>query len=431
MNLKYKFVNRVKELLAHKIVRYALIIHSFYFILSIILFFMLYQEKNDFIIFYRVGNIFLNDIENLYNQMYYLWDFRYFPLSALFFIPFSFFNFQSAFVIFNIFNLFLNFLICILLYKIIFLVKNEDHERNDKRVILYICIYLMGLPHVLNYIYGQINLYITFFILLSLYIFLKFSDFKWQLLGGIILGLSIIIKPTAFFLIPFLIMVNFDLEIKKLRFDFLRSLIRLIGVFTPILLNFILFFLYPSLWEGFLDTNFTGSNPIALNFSFSITKLITNFCYFFNIPFNQIFILIGVIAILGGLGFMIFILRRFEKNSIIYGYSFGIIIMLLAYFDSWDHHLLNLTPILIIIIFNLPRYSKTTEPIKLSLYFFSFFDLAFVGIWYLTYPLFPYNFESTFFLILSFYTIGKYCITKQGKKEYEVKKNWDRFLITL
>ncbi len=420
MNLSSKIIQRIKELWEHKIFRYALILHSFYFILSIILFFAYYQEKNDFIIFYNVGNIFINDIENLYNQTYYLWDFRYFPLSALFFIPFSLFDFQIAFVVFNIFNLFLNFLICILLFKIILLVRNEDHERDDKRVIMYVCIYLMGLPHILNYIYGQINLYITFFILLSLYIFLKFKDFKWQFLGSLVLGISIIIKPTAFFLIPFLIILNIDLKNRKVKFDFIKSLTRLIGVITPVLLNFILFFIYPSLWEGFLDTNFTGSNPIALNFSFSISKLITNFCYFYNIPFNQIFVLLGVIGILGGLGFIIFIIKRFEKDSIVYGYAFGIIIMLLVYFDSWDHHLLNLTPILILIIFNLPRESKVTGSIKLSLFFFSFFDLAFVGIWYLIYPLFPYNFTPTFFLILTFYGISKYCLFKQHNRKMEV-----------
>ncbi|MEE9376723.1 MAG: glycosyltransferase family 87 protein [Candidatus Lokiarchaeia archaeon] len=413
MSLKTKIFHRIKELWEQKIFRYALILHSFYFILSIILFFAVYQEKNDFIIFYNVGNIFINDIENLYNQTYYLWDFRYFPLSALFFIPFSILNFQVAFVIFNICNLILNFLICSILFKIIMLIRNEDHEKDDKRVILYISIYLMGLPHVLNYIYGQINLYITFFILLSLYIFLKYDEFKWQLIGSIFLGISIIIKPTAFFLIPFLIIFNFDFEKKKLRFDLFKSAIRIIGVIIPVLLNFILFLLYPVIWEGFLDTNFTGSNPIALNFSYSITKLITNFCYFFNIPFNQIFVLFGVIGIVGGLGFMVFIINRLEKDSIIYGYSFGILIMLLAYFDSWDHHLLNLTPILIIIIFNMPRQSKITGSIKTSLFFFSFFDLAFVGIWYLTYPLFPYNFVPTIFLIITFYGISKYCLLKQ------------------
>ena len=410
MNIIPRFKTRVKHLWEQKVFRLAVILHVFYFFLSIILFFLIYKEKNDFIIFYNVGDIFLNDIENLYNQAYYFWDFRYFPLSALFFIPFSVLSFEVAFVVFNIFNILLNVLISIILFKIIKLVKHRDHEEDDKRVILYVSIYLMGLPHVLNYIYGQINLFITLFILVSLYIFIKYEELKWQLIGSIILGISIIIKPTAFFLIPFLIILRFDWEQKKFKLNFITSLVRLMGVILPLLLNFILFLIYPLLWEGFLETNFTGSNPVALNFSFSITKLITNFCYFYNIPFNQLYILIGVICVVGGLGIISYLIRRSAENAIIYGFAFGIIIMLLVYYDSWDHHLLNLTPILIIIIFNLPRQSEITNSIKPSLIFFSFFDLAFVGIWYLIYPLFPFNFEATFFLLLTFYAILKYCL---------------------
>ena len=410
MNIMLRFKTRFKHLWEQKIFRLAVILHTFYFFLSIILFFLIYKEKNDFIIFYNVGDIFLNDIENLYNQTYYLWDFRYLPLSALFFIPFSILSFELAFVVFNIFNILLNVLISIILYKIIKLVKHRDHEEDDKRVILYVSIYLMGLPHVLNYIYGQINLFITLFILVSLYIFIKYEELKWQLLGSIILGISIIIKPTAFFLIPFLIILRFDWEQKKFKLNFITSLVRFVGVILPLLLNFILFLIYPSLWEGFLETNFTGSNPVALNFSFSFTKLITNFCYFYNIPFNQLYILIGVICVVGGLGIISYLIRRSVENAIIYGFAFGLIIMLLVYYDSWDHHLLNLTPILIIIIFNLPRQSEITNSIKPSLIFFSFFDLAFVGIWYLIYPLFPFNFEATFFLLLTFYAILKYCL---------------------
>ena len=420
MNLGSKIKIRLKYLWEQKIFRYAVILQIFYFILSIVLFFLLYREKNDFIIFYNVGDIFLNDIENLYNQSNYLWDFRYLPLSALFFLPFSILSFDLAFVVFTILNVFLNILISIILYKVIILTRNRDHETDDKRVILYVCIYLMGLPHVLNYIYGQINLYITLFLLLSLFIFLKYKELKWQFIGSIILGISIIIKPTAIFLIPFMVILNFDLEKRKLNFDFFKSGIRLVGVILPVLLNFILFSIYPSLWNGFLETNFTGSNPIALNFSFSITKLITNFCYFFNISFNQALIFIAVTLIVGSLGFISFIFGRFENNSIIYGYALGIIIMLLVYFDSWDHHLLNLTPILIIIIFNLSRHSEITPPIKLSLFFFSFVDLAFIGIWYLIYPLFPYNFEGTFFLILAFYAITKYSLMKKDNRDKEV-----------
>ncbi|GAG54889.1 unnamed protein product, partial [marine sediment metagenome] len=48
-----------------------------------------------------------------------------------------------------------------------------------------------------------------------------------------------------------------------------------------------------------------------------------------------------------------------------------------------------------------------------SLIYFSFFDLAFVGIWYLVYPLFPFNFEGTFFLLVCFYAFYKYLVKKE------------------
>jgi len=210
-------------------------------------------------------------------------------------------------------------------------------------------------------------------------------------------------------------MIHFDLEKRKLKIDFLKSIIRVVGVLLPVLSNFVLFVVFPKLWEGFLSTNFTGSNPVALNYSFSLTKLITNFCFLFNIPFNQLTILVASVGIIGGLGFFIFVLRRRDKNSILYGYSIGILIMLLTYYDSWNHHLLNLTPLMIIVIFNLPRHSNLLNYLKPSLFFFNFFDLIFVGIWFFTYPLFPFNFVGTFFLFLTFYSISKYCIVKKAK----------------
>jgi hypothetical protein len=341
----------------------------------------------------------------------------------MFFVPFYLLGFDLGFILFHILNLILNILICNVLYKIINLIKAEDHEKDDKRIILYLSLYLMAVPHIFNYILGQINLYVTYFILLSLYIFLKYNELRWQFIGSFILGLSIILKPTALFMIPFLLIINFDFKSrKKLTIDFSRTIIRLVGAILPLSLNIVLFLMYPKLWEGFIETNFTGSNPLTLNFSFSITKIIINFCYIYNIPFNQLFILIGVLSVVGGLGFIIFILGRFDQNfAIIYGLTFGIVIMLLGYFDSWDHHLLNLIPLLIIITFNLPRQSEITNNyIKKGFFFFSFFDLAFMGIWFFTTLLwFPYNFASTIFLLLIFYGISKYSLSidKNNKRD--------------
>ncbi len=423
MTLKVLFnrvFNKLKEFWNERIFRYAIIVQIFYVLLSIILFFLFLYQKNDFVIFYESGRIFLTDIENLYNQANYLWDFRYLPLSALIFIPFSFLDFGLAFIAFNVLNFILNILISLMMYKIIKAIRGQDHETNDKRIILYISLYLMGVPHILNYVYGQINLFITFSILASLLIFLFYKKIKWQLFGSVILGLSIIIKPTSFFLIPFLLVIHFDMSTKKLKIDFSTSVVRLVGVLIPVLLNFVLFAIYPKLWSDFLSTNFTGSNPLALNFSFSLTKIVTNFCYFFNIPFNQLIVLIVLVGFVGGIGFFSYILRRRDTNYILYGYTIGMIIMLLTYFDSWDHHLLNLTPLLIITIFNLPRRAKLLDYIKPSFFFFNFFDIIFVGVWFLTYPLFPFNFVGTFFLFVLFYSLTRYFLVKRLKTD-EVK----------
>jgi hypothetical protein len=95
--------------------------------------------------------------------------------------------------------------------------------------------------------------------------------------------------------------------------------------------------------------------------------------------------------------------------------------MLLVYFDSWDHHLLNLTPLLIIIIFHLPRNSKISNNyVKKGFFFFSYFDMAFMGLWFLIYLWFPYNFASTVFLLLSFYGLSKYFMSTNNKKESDI-----------
>jgi hypothetical protein len=402
-----------------KIFRVAIFIQIIYLSLSIVLFFLFLSDQNDFIIFYESGKLIFSNIGSLYDQTKYLWDFRYFPLSALFFIPFSILDFKASFVIFTILNFFMNILIILVLYKIIILVKGKDHERDNKRVILYISLYLIATPHILNYINGQINLYITFFILTSLLIFLSRDSNASNFLASVILGISIIIKPTSVFLIPFLLLFRFDLKMKKFEFNFTKSLLRVFGVLIPVSLNFILFILYPQLLNGFIATNFTGNNPSAVNFSFSLTKLVTNFCFYFNIPFSQLWVLITIVGVFGALGFIFYGIRIKREYSIIYGYTLGILIMFITYFDTWDHHLLNLIPLLIIIIFNLPRKEKQVYLFKRGLLFFNFLDILFVGAWFLTYDIFPFNFVPTIFLIICLYGVIRVLMQNQEKFQKE------------
>ena len=403
--------DKFQELWTFKIMRYAMIIHLLYFIFSIILCLTFFSEQNDFLIFYKAAEIFKTDITELYNVDNYMiqgqpWNFRYFPLSALFFIPFTYLNFNSAYIAFTFCNLGLNIITCIILYKVIHLIWKK---KDEKKVIYFISIFLMSVPHIFNYTLGQINILITIFILISLYIFLKYNEMKWDLIGGAILGLSILIKPITICIVPFLLIITYNREEKKFDINLKKSILRIIGTLFPLSTNLLVFIMYPTLIEGFFNANFSGSTPVIVNFSYSISKLLTNFFIFYGIPFNQVFILIIVTLLIGGLGFILFLLGNFNENRIIYGYFFGIIIMLLVYFDSWGHHLLILIPVLIVILFDPDVNAKSPlKIVKGNVIFISFFDLVFMGIWYLTENFFPFNFAMTISLMMVFGVIGKY-----------------------
>ncbi len=420
MDIKQQFrkiKNRWRALWEQKIFRFTILIHGFFFILSLILTLAFFRNLNDFRVYYRVGELFITDINGLYDPSNYIdmWPFRYFPISAVFFVPFYLLGFELGFVVFTLFNLFLNVLVCHILYKIVIQIRKKDHEKDDKRIIMYICLFLMGLPNLFNYILGQINLYVTLLILLSLFLFLTRENLKWNLISSIILGLSIIIKPITIFMIPFLLVVRISFKPRSFELKAIRSIIRVIGVISPLTLNIFFFVFYPALWEGFLTTNFTGSDPIMVNHSFSLTKIILNFFVFYSVPHNPLLIFLIISFIIGGFGFISYIFRRITENSIIFAYLFGILIMLLVYYDSWPHHLLVLTPILIILVFYLPRNSTITRKyIKPSFFFLTFFDLAFMGIWFITQNWFPFNLVSTIFLLIILYGTVKFCLTEDS-----------------
>ncbi|MFX0178160.1 MAG: glycosyltransferase family 87 protein [Candidatus Hodarchaeota archaeon] len=421
MDLNTKMTNmkhRFKEISKYPIFRYSVLVHILYMIISIILILVWFENLSDFKVFYKATEVFINNVSDLYNRTNYPYPYRYFPLSVIVFIPFYFMGFDLGFVAFTIFNLFLNFIICIYVYKIIILTRGEDHEKEDRRIIHYLCLYFMGLPQVSNYFLGQNNLIVTLMIILSLFIFLKYNNVKMEFLGSLLLGVSIIVKPVTLAMIPFLLLIRFNIKEKRVEFKFIKSLVRVVGCLIPLSLNIIYFFLVPGLWNDFITTNFTGTEPVDINFSFSVSKIIINLYYFLGFNYNQMLILVIVLIIFGGIGFLLYITRRFNKNSLIYGYLFGIIITLIVYFDSWDHHLLSFTPLLIIIIFNLPRNSEITrKSIKPSFMFFNFINLGFMGLFVLTAPFFPFNFIPTIFLILTFYGISKYILIQKEENK--------------
>jgi hypothetical protein len=403
----------LKKLLRSKFFKYAFIFQISYLILSIVLTLIIFRNQNDFKVYYKVGEVFINDLGDLYNKVNYDWPFRYLPLSALFFIPFYLMGFDIGFIFFNLVNFLLNLLICYFLYKIITIKNQETTFQTQRDLSFYLSIFLIGLPQLFNYILGQINLYISLLMLLSLYLFIKHNDLKWQFISSIILGITIIFKPITLFLLPFLIYLRYNPQSKRVQFKIRLSVYRVIGFLIPLSLNAIIFLLVPSLLEGFIYVNFTGTDAILINHSISLTKIISNLLFTIGFTNNQLAsaqipLFLAIAAVFGISSFLIYFFRREKEESIIYGFTFGILIMFIAYFDTWDHHLLNLIPLLIIIIIeNKNKFS--IKYLKISLYFFSFLDLAFMGLFFITAILlsFPFNFMGTIFLFITFYAICK------------------------
>jgi len=406
-----KVKNKLRELWAYKIFKYAIILHSLYIIVCTILIIFWFQDFSDFKVFFKATEVFINDITDLYNHANYPYPYRYFPLSVIIFVPFYFLGFELGFITFTLVSFLLNVLIMIIVYKIILTVRGEDHEKEDDRVIHYLSLFAIGLPQISNYFLGQNNLIVTFLLILSLLIYLKYEGLKWQFLASILIGISIVVKPFTLTLIPFLLIIQINPRNKIFKIDIIKSFIRVIGCLIPLAFNLMYFFFIPKLWDDFLITNFTGAYPADINFSFSVSKIVINFYNFLGFPYNQALILLIILLIFAGIGFITYISRKNNSNLLIYGYILGILISLIVYFDSWDHHLLNLTPFLIIILFNLPRNSTITKNyIKPSFFFFNFFSLGFTGLFVLLRDIFPLNFVPTIFLMLTFVGIVRYLL---------------------
>ncbi|MFX1493036.1 MAG: glycosyltransferase family 87 protein [Promethearchaeota archaeon] len=416
------FKKILKVFWGYKSFKAAFYIQIGFIITSFILTLIFFRDANDFLVFYRSAKVFLNNFQQLYNPVEYgsAWEFRYFPLSPIFFIPFYILGFDVGFVLFTVFNFIVNMLICVILFRIINMLKPRQTEEEKNNTVYYISVFLIGVPQLVNYFLGQINLYVAFLTLLALYIFLKYESLKWDFIGSIILGISVILKPITVLLIPFLILISINLKKRQINFLVKRSILRLFSAIIPILLNVIVFIIYPNLWNGFLEVNFTGSNPTDVSFSFSLTKLIMNFFVYNNISFNQTLIFFIILIIFGLTGFLIYVFSGNTKNSILIGFTFGILITFISYFEVWEHHLLTLIPFTLIFLSILPNNSNISRKfIKPSFYVYNFLNLAFFLIFILTYNFFPYNFGVTIFLILNFYGIIKYCITKKRNKSDE------------
>ena len=277
----------------------ACIVNAFYLILTFIFFYFLDSplmniDENDYLSFYYAGLNVIEDLPNLYNTMLSPFPFRYLPLSAYFFTPFSILGLSLGYFFFQIFNFFLNILIIYLIYKIIQIYKfsysNPDFnyklnnfrdifdKAENESVLHQFAVFLIMLPQFMNFFLGQINILVSVFILSSLFYFLK-GDVRNDLIGGFLFGLGIIIRPTLIFIVPFLIVLHYNRESKKINFNFKKSILRCLGPTIILLLSGLYFLVYPQMLTDFIKVNLTGEytyaidGGIEINPSFSLLEL--------------------------------------------------------------------------------------------------------------------------------------------------------------
>ena len=416
---------------------FAILINALFLVITFIFFFFLKSplmssSNIDYLTFYNAGMIVINDLPNLYNSSLYLFPFRYFPISAYFFTPFSLLGLKLGFFIFQIFNFTLNLITIYLIYKIIQIHMNTNRKLNisykvnnfkdifydpdNESILHHLGIFLIMLPQFMNYFLGQINVLVSFFILTSLFFFLK-DNVKFDFLGGISLGLGILFKPSLALLLPFIMFLNYDREANKLVFQFKRTILRLFGSIFLIILSGLFFIIHPEMIEDFIEVNLTGEytynvgGGLETNPSFSLTRIIIILFQVLELDIHYflVFIIITLLFLLPL--YLLFLFSRAQQNKLINGYFAGITVMLLVYFDSWPHHIVVLAPFLVFFIL-LEKDFELYIFFKYIYYLISFLILVFWIIFYLTYEIFPFNIGGLILLILLYYSLLIYNINQ-------------------
>ncbi len=415
----------------------ACIVNGFYLILTFIFFYFLDSplmsiDENDYLSFYHAGWNVLENLPNLYNSSLSPFPFRYLPISAYFFTPFSILGLKLGYFVFQIFNFFLNILIIYLMYRIIQIYKNVSNDSNfysklntfkdsfdkaeNESVLHQYAIFLIMLPQFMNYFLGQINLIVSFFILSSLLFFLK-EGIKNDLIGGFLIGLGLSIRPTLILILPFLIVLKYNRETKKLLFNLKTTMIRLLGPTILLLISGIYFLIYPQMFTDFIAVNLTGEytytteGGIEINPSFSLTRIVLIFINLIRVDINGFLIFIIVTLIFLIPIYYFYIQHSNQPIKLINGYLLGILIMLIVYFDSWPHHLVVLTPFLIFFIL-INKNFKYYKLFKYLYYLIAILMVIFWGIYYLTYQFFPFNAGGLILLMLLYYCLVVYYVNQ-------------------
>ncbi len=411
----------------------ACIVNLFYLILTFIFFYFLdsplmSMSENDFLSYYYAGRNVILDLPNLYNSSLSPFPFRYFPISAYFFTPFSLMGLEIGYFVFQLINFFLNILIIFLMYKIIQTHKklsnasNLDYRFNSFKdlfnqeesepILHQYGVFLIALPSFMNYFLGQINIIVSLFILSSLYFFMKRNN-KDDFIGGLLLGLGIMIRPTLILLIPFLLVFNYNRKTKRFIFKIKQTVVRLSGSIILIMFSGIYFIIVPQLFADFISVNLTGEytyaieGGIEINPSFSLTRIVLIFFELINVEISG-FLIFSIITLVIFIPiYFLYIQDTDHPLNLINGFFVGLIVLLIVYFDSWPHHIVVLTPFLIFFLLMNEKF-RFYKLVKYLHYLIAILIVGFWGIFYITYQFFPFNIGGLILMILLYYCLIVY-----------------------
>lgn len=408
-------------------------INAIYLIITFLFFyvfdsFLMSSDNNDYLSFHNAGRIVIEDLPSLYDSSLYVFPFRYFPLSAYFFTPFSLLGLKLGYFTFQIFNFFLNFINIYLIFKIIQVYKilNPDSifnykTNNPKEIftqpenesILHQCaIFLIMAPQFMNYFLGQINIMVSFFTLASILYFLK-GGAKNDFLGGFLLGIGILIKPTLILILVFIIPFAYERKSKKLLLSLKQAILRLSGISILLIISGIYFLVYPNMFNDFIKVNLAGKytynlgGELEINPSFSLTRILLIIFDLISLNISNSIVFIIILLLFLVPIYFFFVKSCNQPNKLIYGYFAGILVTLIAYFDTWPHHLVVSAPFLILFIL-LNKDFDHIKLIKYMHYLLCTIILGFWGLFYLTYEIFPFNIGGMFLLLILYYGVFLY-----------------------
>ncbi|MFX1391038.1 MAG: glycosyltransferase 87 family protein [Promethearchaeota archaeon] len=385
-------------------------------------------NENDYLSFYYAGRNVIIDLPNLYNSTLSPFPFRYLPLSAYFFTPFSLLGLELGYFVFQVFNFVLNILLLYLIFKIIQIYKNLNPNSNvpfilndfrdifnkseNESILHNSAIFLIALTQFMNYFLGQINIIVCVFILSSLFCFLK-DNMNYDILGGLLLGLAILIRPTLILLVPFILVISYNHARKKLELNLRKTFLRMLGSIVLLAISGFYFLVYPQMLSDFIAVNLTGEytyaidGGIEINPSFSLTRIILILIDFLQVEINGFLIFLMIALLFLVPIYILYIQNSYENTHIINGFLTGNLVLLIVYFDSWPHHLVVLTPFLIFfILFN--KQFKYFKMFKYLYYLIAFLMVIFWGIFYLTYTFLPLNIGGLAVVILLYFILILY-----------------------